>query len=284
MVRVIVLSNPRAAQAFIDYMATQGVSLRAQYVQKETEIWLDNEQQLPQVQAALQQFIQQPHHPRYQEASWKAGKLHQGLSASEDKGDYLQRLRSHTGPLTLGVMILCILVFVLQQVWGNGAVMAWLAWPEGMQQGMQLWRWFSPAVLHFSFQHLLFSLLYWWYLAGKVEKHAGTSKLFVLTLVAALFSGWAQSIFSGANFGGLSGVVYALIGYIWLSGERRPERGLSLPRGLVAFLLIWMIAGYLGFLGPAKANAAHFGGLVLGLMMAFSDTRNTTKTGPRGQR
>lgn len=87
-----------------------------------------------------------------------------------------------------------------------------------------------------------------------------------------------QSLFSGANFGGLSGVVYALMGYVWLTGERAPERGISPPRGLMAFSVLWLIAGYFDILGLSIANAAHVSGLIIGLLMAFWDTRNSART------
>jgi GlpG protein len=128
--------------------------------------------------------------------------------------------------------------------------------------------------LHFSLLHITFNLLWWWYLGGPLEKRLGTGKLFVLAVVSAFFSGWAQSLFSGALFGGLSGVVYALMGYSWLSGERAPERGLMLPRGLMVFSVLWLVAGYFDILGMSIANAAHVAGLVLGLLMAFWDTRH----------
>ena len=79
-------------------------------------------------------------------------------------------------------------------------------------------------------------------------KRLGAGKLFVLAVVSAFFSGWAQSLFSGALFGGLSGVVYALMGYVWLTGERAPERGLMLPRGLMVFSVLWLVAGYFDIL------------------------------------
>lgn len=109
----------------------------------------------------------------------------------------------------------------------GGNVLAGMAYNSS--QYLQIWRWVSHAFLHFSLLHILFNLMWWWYLGGQMEKRLGTSKLLVLTIVSAVFSGWGQSLFSGANFGGLSGVVYALMGYVWLTGERAPERGISLP-------------------------------------------------------
>ncbi|MFP3334687.1 rhomboid family intramembrane serine protease, partial [Pseudomonas sp. SIMBA_064] len=91
-------------------------------------------------------------------------------------------------------------------------VMAWLSWPDA-DQHLQVWRWFSHALLHFSLLHILFNLMWWWYLGGAVEKRLGSGKLFVILLISALLSGWLQAKFSGIWFGGLSGVVYALMGY-----------------------------------------------------------------------
>jgi GlpG protein len=119
--------------------------------------------------------------------------------------------------------------------------------------------------------------LWWWYLGGPVEKRLGTGKLFTITIVSALISGWGQSLFSGIWFGGLSGVVYALMGYVWLTGELKPERGISLPRGLMVFSIAWLVLGYFNVMGLAIANAAHIFGLVLGLLMAFVDTRTSDK-------
>lgn len=272
MVRVITVSNPRLAQAFVDYMATQGIELSVHNTGEAAEIWLADDGHLEQVQHELQQFLADPLNRRYQAASWEAGNT--GADLHYPGYSYLYTLRSKAGPLTLGVMMLCIAVYILMQVMGDDTLMYWLSWPQDSSQYPQLWRWVSHAFLHFSLLHITFNLLWWWYLGGPLEKRLGTGKLFVLAVVSAFFSGWAQSLFSGALFGGLSGVVYALMGYSWLSGERAPERGLMLPRGLMVFSVLWLVAGYFDILGMSIANAAHVAGLVLGLLMAFWDTRH----------
>ncbi|AJJ17543.1 rhomboid family intramembrane serine protease GlpG [Yersinia intermedia] len=276
MIRVIAISNPRLAQAFVDYMATRNVVLEVRPDTQGAEIWLADDEQLPLVQQELEQFLLEPLNPRYQAASWQSGNLHSNLSYQ--RFSYLQTLRSQAGPLTLSVMVLCIAIYILMQIVGDAAVMSWLAWPRDESQYLQLWRWVSHGFLHFSLLHILFNLMWWWYLAGQMEKRLGTGKLLVLTVVSALFSGWGQSLFSGVNFGGLSGVVYALMGYVWLTGERAPERGISLPRGLMAFSVLWLIAGYFDVLGLSIANAAHVSGLIIGLLMAFWDTRSSVRT------
>ena len=46
-----------------------------------------------------------------------------------------------------------------------------------------------------------------------------------------------------------------------------------MQRGLMAFALLWLIAGYFDILGLRIANAAHVAGLVIGVVMAFWDTQ-----------
>lgn len=256
-------------------MATQGIKLQVKNESQEVQIWLEDEARLPEVEQQLALFLEDPLHPRYQAASWQTGNT--GANLSYQHYSYWQRIRSQAGPLTMVMIFLCIAVYILQQIYGDENVMRTLAWPMDSSQYLEIWRWFSPALLHFSLLHILFNLLWWWYLGGPVEKRLGTGKLFTITLVSALVSGWGQSLFSGIWFGGLSGVVYALMGYVWLTGELKPERGISLPRGLMVFSIAWLVLGYFNVMGLAIANAAHVFGLVLGLLMAFVDTRTSHK-------
>jgi len=271
MTRVFSLTNPRIAQAFVDYMATRGVQLQVKQDGQEVQIWLEDESRLEEVEAELAIFIKDPLNSRYQAASWSAGNTQTKLTY--EHYSYWQRIRSQAGPLTMAVMVICIVVYIIQQIYGDQLVMQWLAWPVDSSQYVELWRWFTPAFLHFSLMHILFNVMWWWYLGGPVEKRLGSGKLFTIALISALLSGWGQSIFSGIYFGGLSGVVYALMGYVWLTGELKPESQLSLPRGLMVFAIAWLVLGYFNVMGLAIANAAHVFGLVVGLIMAFCDTR-----------
>lgn len=88
-----------------------------------------------------------------------------------------------------------------------------------------------------------------------------------------------QAKFSGVWFGGLSGVVYALMGYCWLRGELDPDSGVYLERGLIVFSILWLVVGYYGLFGMSIANMAHFTGLLTGLAMAFVDSRAAGKAG-----
>ncbi|KAA1047727.1 rhomboid family intramembrane serine protease GlpG [Pseudocitrobacter sp. 73] len=274
MLMITSFTNPRVAQAFVDYMATQGVILTIQQ-HTQSDVWLADESQAERVRAELNRFLENPADPRYLAASWQSGHTNSGLHYR--RFPFLETLKANAGPVTMTVMIACILVFVLMNVVGDQAVMMWLAWPYDSSVQFEAWRYFSHALMHFSVLHILFNLLWWWYLGGAVEKRIGSGKLVVITAISALLSGFIQHQFSGPWFGGLSGVVYALMGYVWLRGERDPDSGIYLQRGLIIFSLVWLVAGWFDLFGMSIANGAHVTGLVVGLAMAFVDTLNARK-------
>lgn len=71
--------------------------------------------------------------------------------------------------------------------------------------------------------HIAFNLLWWWQFGGDLEQRLGSVRLIKLFVVSAIISGAGQYWVEGANFGGLSGVVYALAGYLWILGQRAPN-------------------------------------------------------------
>lgn len=274
MLMITSFTNPRVAQAFVDYMATQGVVLTIQQ-HTQSDVWLADESQAERVNAELARFLENPADPRYLAASWTTGHMDSGLHYQ--RFPFFATVRERAGPFTLLLMAACILVFIIMNVVGDQPVMIALAWPYGPAVQYDVWRYFTHALMHFSVLHILFNLLWWWYLGGAVEKRLGSGKLIVITLISALLSGYVQHKFSGPWFGGLSGVVYALMGYAWLRGERDPESGIYMQRGFITFALIWLIAGWFDLFGMSIANGAHVTGLAVGLAMAFADTLNARK-------
>ncbi|MDR9890146.1 rhomboid family intramembrane serine protease GlpG [Pseudenterobacter timonensis] len=274
MLMITSFTNPRVAQAFVDYMATQGVILTLQH-HTQTDVWLADESRAGFVQNELARFLENPADPRYLAASWQSGQTGSGLHYH--RFPFIATIRERAGAVTLLLMAACIIVFILMSVVGDQPVMIALAWPYDASVQFELWRYFTHALMHFSVLHILFNLLWWWYLGGLVEKRLGSGKLIVITVISALLSGYVQHMFSGPWFGGLSGVVYALMGYVWLRGERDPQSGIYLQRGLITFAVIWLIAGWFDLFGMAIANGAHVTGLIVGLAMALVDTLNARK-------
>ncbi|NGZ14718.1 rhomboid family intramembrane serine protease GlpG [Vibrio aestuarianus] len=270
MLRLITLNNPRMAQAFIDYMASRRIEIQmmpegsGQFV-----LWLLDDQYQVETEAELTQFLQNPNNKKYQAASWDVAETRNNHFQYRSPS-MLAMVKAKAGPLTLGIMSVCLVIFTLQQFGLANEVFSALHFPAVTGQQWQIWRWFSHALLHFSVLHIVFNLLWWWQLGGDIEKKLGSFKLGQLFLLSAALSGAAQYWVEGANFGGLSGVVYALVGYLWMLGWRAPNVGLQMPKPLIGFMLVWLV---LGFVQPfmAIANSAHLAGLVAGVALGLND-------------
>lgn len=133
----------------------------------------------------------------------------------------------------------------------------------------QPWRWLTPILLHFSATHLIFNLFWWWYLGGRIELVYGSKVLIFVTLVTAVASNYAQWYVSGPLFGGLSGVVYGLLGFAMIVAWQRPRHPLALPPALLIFMIGWLLLGYTDLLWVNVANEAHSVGLISGILLGF---------------
>lgn len=133
----------------------------------------------------------------------------------------------------------------------------------------ELWRLISPIFVHFSPLHILFNLLWVWIVGSRVEVLQGRIALLGLVLFSGVLSNLAQFYVSGPLFGGMSGVVFALLGYSWLWDRRNPPHAFGLPPALMGLMVGWLALGYTGILESmgfgAIANTAHLVGLLAGL-------------------
>ena len=273
MYRLAGLNNPRQAQAFIDYMASRGIALTlAPEPEGMFAIWLKEPQHLVEVQAEINLFLANPQDRKYQAASWDVAES-RTAKFYYNHPDLLAIIKSKAGPFSLSVMVISIVVYGLWLFGLQQSVFNLFHFPVMDGDQWQVWRFFSHALIHFSTLHILFNCLWWWLLGGQLERHSGSSKLVQLFLISALISGFAQFWLHGPNFGGLSGVVYALLGYIWWMGWLAPQRGLSIPKPYVVFMLAWLVLGFAQPLGMSVANMAHLFGLLSGCGLALLDAK-----------
>jgi len=136
-----------------------------------------------------------------------------------------------------------------------------------LEQG-EVWRLISPGFIHFNVMHITFNLLMLWLLGGQLEVQKGSFSFLFLALFVSTISNVAQLFETSYLFGGLSGVVYGLVGYCWLWKHYEPQ--IFFPDILMKFSLVWLILGYTPvteWLGWGRmANAAHLYGLISGLI------------------
>jgi GlpG protein len=188
-----------------------------------------------------------------------------------------------TVPVTIGLIVLSLAGFLLFYLHAPFNWLSLLTYSDFQLVGGKLvfidstgqyWRWLTPIFLHFGWLHITFNSLWMWELGGQVEQRLGSPSLVALVLICGIGSNIAQGWYGGPSlFGGMSGVVYGLLGFCWIYSLMFPLGGLQIPRGIVIFMLVWLVFGMVGSteaLGFGSiANAAHLAGLVLGCLCGF---------------
>lgn len=132
----------------------------------------------------------------------------------------------------------------------------------------ELWRLFTPALIHFGILHIAFNLLWLYQLGSVIEQRQTSKRMLILIIFISLLSNLAQYFWDGPLFGGMSGVVYGLLGYVWAQGKFNPSAGLGLDRNITLMMLIWFVVCWLGLVGNI-ANMAHTIGLICGVILGM---------------
>jgi|SRR5579859_6510351 len=285
------LESESHARTFGDYLYVQGIHNQLELQKGEGwAVWVNDEDKLEQATKLLAGFRENPGDPKYQAEARGAAQLR----TQEQKGEaeYRKKVRTRGqlfrsmaaygfGPLTFLLIAASIAVFILSKFgeqlepirglliselrgnrnWG-------LMLPE-VRHG-EFWRLFTPVLIHFGWLHIFFNMLWLRDLGSMIESRQSTLHLAALVLVIGACSDFGQYYVSGPIFGGMSGVVYGLLGYIWIRGKFDPASGLYLHPSTVNMMLIWFVLCYTNLLGlVAVANTAHAVGLALGVIWGY---------------
>lgn len=132
------------------------------------------------------------------------------------------------------------------------------------------WRLWTPMFLHFDLVHIAFNALFVWVFGARIERVMGSWHFIVFVAVVGVIANLGQLMWeSNPRFGGMSGVNYGFIGYIWLRQMFAPHPMLVFPKALIPMLLVMLLLGTFGvldfFIQGQVANAAHVTGLLVGV-------------------
>jgi GlpG protein len=206
---------------------------------------------------------------------------------------------THRSPLTFTLIALSVAVFFLSDFGrqrysilpnlfitafhpnpDKGQVIEWTPGLVEIQHG-ELWRLVTPIFIHFDLLHIGFNMALLFSLGRQVEIARGSWRFAALVLALAALSNpaayglahlsWGDGhldIHSSPNFGGMSGVLYGLFGYIWMKGHYQPQLGLAVSPMTIFFMLAFFILCLTGEMGSIS-NMAHLAGLLAGLFIAY---------------
>ncbi len=137
----------------------------------------------------------------------------------------------------------------------------------------QIWRLITPIFVHFGVMHLLFNSMMTFQLGSLLEPKLGSFSYALLIMMMAAGSNLGQYFVTGPSFGGLSGILYGLFGYFWMSSRYNPQFGMRINPNAVKMLMGWFVLCWFNFFGLlgniAIANVAHTVGLLLGMVAAL---------------
>ncbi len=147
----------------------------------------------------------------------------------------------------------------------------------------EVWRLFSPALLHSDLFHLFFNMAALLVLGRQMESRLKIFKYIIFILLTGVFSNIAQYLMSGPNFIGFSGVLVAMITFIVARQQIAPWEGYQLQRSALAFIVFFILAmvglQFVSFLfevywdmplSPRIANTAHLAGGLIGYLLGRS--------------
>ena len=281
------IPNEADAKRFGDYLYANGIASDVDEDEGTWTVWIHDDEQITKAEEELSVFLKNSDNQRYAKGAKEAGKLREQEAKDNERATKrqidvrTQLSRQDTGAtpyLTFFMIGLCVLAAFFTKVGtAQEATAQWtiteyvvdggmIRWMPGLPEAKSghIWRVITPIFLHFGFMHVIFNLYWLHFLGGGLEGRLGSLKFALFILFTAALSNIGQYIVGGSpSFGGMSGVNYALFGYIWIRGGRDPSFGLQLDQSTITILLIWFAICFTGLVGNI-ANTAHTMGLVIG--------------------
>lgn len=280
------LPDEAKAKSFSDFLWSQSVPNEIEADDSEWAVWVQEEEHVESAAKHLEHFREAPEHPDFTSGSSRAEKVRQEIRDEETKAKKIHTRRDlfvslepyGPGQFTCVLIGLCVLLGFLTNFgdsFGRANSLYFtemtdlvdrVSWnpqyPE-LRKG-EIWRVVTPILLHGSPFHLFFNM--WWLFSfgSMIEARKGTGTLVTLIIVSAAISNGLQAKFSGPFFLGISGVNYALFGYLWMKGMFHRGSGMGVEQSTVLILMAWFFLCLTPAI-PGVANWCHGGGLVIGL-------------------
>ena len=241
-------------------------------------VWVYSEDQIAVGQQALTDYLRNPGDSRFRNASQNAAVVEERQRRERERLEERIHTRDRVwessvmGPATLTLIVLSIAVTLLKSLEPSSPVIDALSISSNPGHDLpevrhgEIWRLLTPIFIHFGLLHIVFNMLMLRDMGSLVESRRGSRVLIFLVVILGIGSNVGQYLYSGPGFGGMSGVLYGLLGYIWLRGQCDPASGLHVAPTTLALMLVWFFL-CLSNVIPNVANVCHAVGLILGMLI-----------------
>ena len=274
MLKALEISTEVNLAGYSSYLRGQGVAHRISEEGLNQVVWVADENAIESARQAYE---------NYQRVDMQVPVSNRSVSSSAGFVTAVLQF-----PLTIGLIVINVLLFpvgmwrdddpssglfgqmMLLEVTPINGSYYFVPFLDTIADG-QWWRLVTPMLIHFSWLLIVFNLLWVWEIGRRIEIINGALLLFALVLISAVCSSLLQLLMGGPNFfGGMSGVVFGLLGYSLVWSRLVPDRSTAVPNTIYIFMLVYLAVGFTGaidLLGLGSlANGAHLGGLIAGLV------------------
>ena len=202
-----------------------------------------------------------------------------------DKGERLAKIFTNKSSfITYTIIIICVIVFGLMYILGNGSMDEGTLLAFGANWGLltkngEYFRLLTCAFLHIGIVHLLFNMYALYVIGPQVESFFGKFKFILIYLLSAISASTLSLIFNDNVISvGASGAIFGLLGALLYFGYYyRVYLGNVLKSQIIPIILINLL---FGFVVLGVDNAAHIGGLIGGVLTSMAlgapDKKNKT--------
>lgn len=283
------ISDGEQAERFADFLRGQGMSCSLDSTDNGWAVWIQDEDHVADAKQELQTFLADPQQERYRQARQQADeKLREDFQRRKAAHRNRMSLReqwdrpiSERCPLTIGLLVACAIVAFYTRMGGTLAAANELDDIMPLVQQLEIstnrtwkpilsgevWRIWTPMFLHFGWLHIFFNGLWLKDFGFLLESRLGTGRFLLLVLAVGAAANVSQFWMTRSpGFGGMSGVVYGLFGYLWMRGKLDPESGLGVSEQTVLWMVVWFVVCFAGLIGNV-ANWNHAGGLAAGVAL-----------------
>lgn len=132
-----------------------------------------------------------------------------------------------------------------------------------------VWRLLWTVFLHADLVHFLFNTYALYKIGIYVENYFGQQKFLLVYVLTGLAASLASILNADMYSVGASGAIFGLLGLLLGNNLRKNVYAMDLPIDTTQLIIIVGINLFLGFTIPQIDNAAHIGGLIAGMGLAY---------------
>lgn len=285
------LETPEQADILRWYLISCNIDTKVENLEpNDTDIWVIHDRDLKKAELILKEYKHDPQNIKYLNSAKHGKQKHKNKVKELIKSSPREiNVRTHifnrptgSGEITVTYLLMAIsTIYFLTQITKldqQGSIWKLLTISQYCNHlflealNGQVWRVITPIFIHHDVLHILFNM-YWLYTLGKtIETKIGSKKLFALVILISIPSNIAFYLVAGPSFGGMSGVIYGLIFFMWTANNYSPKLHFDIDDSHTKFFTVWYVLCLI--LSASRvfpiANTVHGVGALMGVLSAYS--------------